>query len=265
MGRGGWRGRRLFRVTTQHTPTLPACPPNAGAAEGAALAGAGREPRAQAAGDAAERLSLWARAPPAGHLSWAGTSLDPEQPAVFASSAVPPPALLPHPRPHLPRAALSDKMQDASLRQIYAKRVSALYLKFQWTWPRYFMCEIWPPSPSPRPALAAPFLRSQSCSCVWKPGTPVPGCVCAFGRRSGRILEPLGTGPSHEASHENLTAMIGGQGESEDGKGTVPTPILLVVRGEVTGSQSQDPKLSLGTIRHCPASSSVTKRTRLVH
>ncbi|XP_072803242.1 cilia- and flagella-associated protein 99 isoform X2 [Vicugna pacos] len=55
--------------------------PQAGAAGGAAQAGAGGEPGAQATSAAAGRLGLRARAPPGGHLSQAGQSQDPETPA----------------------------------------------------------------------------------------------------------------------------------------------------------------------------------------
>lgn len=83
-----------------------------------------------------------------------------------------------------------------------------------------------------------------------------------------RILEPLGTGPSHALSHVNLTAMEGGD------VGTVPghhsAEAIGAQRGEVIcpkrGHRNRapmGPNLSLGGFRACPNFSSIIEGTRL--
>lgn len=143
-GRSGMRARGGWGAA-------PACADlsegaSAGAPGGAALAGAAAEPRAPAAGAAAEGLGRRARAPPGGHLSPRGRAPDPANPAPIKRAAsgvrllflrrAPSPPLLPVTRPHPPRTGSPDKMQDAQLlRGTNAlKKVSAFYLQFKCIW-----------------------------------------------------------------------------------------------------------------------------------
>nr|XP_055240349.1 cilia- and flagella-associated protein 99 isoform X1 [Gorilla gorilla gorilla] len=134
-GRAQQAGGLAARVSA--ADSAPQAP---GAARGAALAGAGAEPRAQAAGAAAGRLRTRARAPPGGRLSRAerappacGPPPTPTAPIkraargarrLFLGRGPPrprPPCLrtptapLSLPSPGLPRKALPDKRQEAQL------------------------------------------------------------------------------------------------------------------------------------------------------
>lgn len=89
-GGGGAPGRSVGDAALP-APTLSPLPPSAasGAAGGAALAEAGAEPRAQAAGAAAGELGLRARQPPGGRLSRGSAPLHPETPRGLSGARAP--------------------------------------------------------------------------------------------------------------------------------------------------------------------------------
>lgn len=81
-----------------------------------------------------------------------------------------------------------------------------------------------------------------------------------LGEKRARILEPLGTGPSRALSPVNLRAV----GELTRVVATVPhSPSAADVTGaqrhEVTCMENQDPELSPGDFRACPAFPSITE------